>query len=37
MKCLYNIPDDDTLVMVIREKVKYLVLDFITEFNKTPE
>ena len=37
MKCLYNIPDDKMLVIVVREKVKYLVLDFITEFNKTPE
>lgn len=35
MNCLYRIPDDDTLVMVVREKVKFLVLDFIIEFNKT--
>ena len=35
MNCLYNIPDDDTLIKVVREKVKYLVLDFIVEFNKT--
>lgn len=35
MNCLYNIPDDDTLVATVREKVKFLVLDFITEFNRT--
>jgi hypothetical protein len=34
MKCLYNITDDDSLVIFVRERVKYLVLDFITDFNR---
>lgn len=34
VKCLYNITDDDSLVTYIREEVKFLVLEFITDFNK---
>ena len=34
LKCLYNITDDNTLILFIREETKFLVLDFITDFNK---
>ena len=34
LKCLYNITDNDSLILFIREETKFLVLDFITDFNK---
>lgn len=34
LKCLYNITDKDSLILFIREETKFLVLDFITDFNK---
>ena len=33
VKCLTNIDTEDDLIRYIREKTKFLVLDFITEFN----
>ena len=35
VKCLFNISDDDSLIYYIREEVKFLVLEFITDFNKS--
>ena len=34
LKCLYNITDDKSLIIFIREETKFLVLEFITDFNK---
>jgi len=34
IKCLTNISDDDSLIRFVRNEVKFLVLDFVTEFNK---
>jgi hypothetical protein len=34
LKCLYNITDDNSLITFIREETKFLVLEFITDFNK---
>lgn len=33
VKCLTNIDDEEDLLLFIREKVKLLVLDFVTKFN----
>lgn len=33
IKCLANINDDEDLIKYVREKTKFLVLDYITEFN----
>lgn len=33
IKCIYNVTDDDSLLLFVREKVKKLVLIFITNFN----
>ena len=33
IKCLTTITDDESIVRFIRNKVKYLVLDFITDYN----
>ena len=34
IKCLTNISNDDSLIRFVRNEVKFLVLDFVTEFNK---
>ena len=33
IKCIYNVRDDKSLLLFVREKVKKLVLIFITDFN----